>query len=254
MDAHRIKKETIKDFVSFMNNSVETAAAIGAQPKKQSSLFEIKTAIKRMLEECPVCKSTIYHSIITQIMRVNNDVITARMLTPLGISRQYLKEKVRNGEIEKVSRGVYISSDAYEDSYFTFQQKQRKAIFSHLNALYFYGLTEEFPYNYTVTVPRGYHSKLLEEKCTVFYAKDSLYRFGKSEIKTPGGHKVITYDAERSICDIIKAKTRIGEEQVRKALRNYVDWPKKDLNKLLEYAKKMGVYDDVATMIGVYYG
>ncbi len=41
-----------------------------------------------------------------------------------------------------------------------------------MNALYFYGMTEEFPYNYTVTVPQSYHVDTVNEKCNVFYVSD----------------------------------------------------------------------------------
>lgn len=74
-----------------------------------------------------------------------------------------------NNDIEKVSKGIYLSLSAFEDSHYSFQQKYKKAIFSHMNALYFYGMTEEFPYNYTVTVPQNYHVDTVNKKCNVFY-------------------------------------------------------------------------------------
>lgn len=43
-----------------------------------------------------------------------------------------------------------------------------------MNALYFYGMTEEFPYNFTVTVPQSYHANTVNQKCNVFYVSDDV--------------------------------------------------------------------------------
>ena len=79
-----------------------------------------------------------------------------------------------------------------------------------MNALYFHGMAEEFPYNYTVTVPQNYHTDKVNEKCNVFYAFDDIYNLGIVEIKIPNGNKVRTYDKEKYICDIIRVKRKIG--------------------------------------------
>ena len=85
-----------------------------------------------------------------------------------------------------------------------------------MNALYFYGLTEEFPHDYTVTVPRGYHVAELNKKCNVFYVPNDFYELGLIKAKTPSGNIVKAYDIEKCICDIIKDKERMDLEQVKK--------------------------------------
>ena len=49
-----------------------------------------------------------------------------------------------------------------------------------MNALYFYGLTEEFPHDYIVTVPRGYHVAELNKKRNVFYVHNEFYKLDLS--------------------------------------------------------------------------
>ena len=73
-----------------------------------------------------------------------------------------------NHEIDRIARGIYLDKKSFEDSYFSFQQRYKKAVFSHMNALYFYNMTEEFPYNYTITVPQNYHVNTINKKCNVF--------------------------------------------------------------------------------------
>ena len=148
-------------------------------------------------------------------------------------------------EIERISRGIYILPDIFEDSYYTLGQKYK-------NALYFYGLTEEFPHEYTVTVARGYHVAELNKKCNVFYVPNDFYELGLIETKTPSGNIVKAYDIERCICDIINAKGRMDFEQVKKVIKKYLERPDRDIAKLQEYAKKMNINNKVTRMVGYY--
>ena len=243
------------------SNSLEPIKKNGEQLNEllkpiQEQLKSINTmsnAIKELSIKFPNEQSKIFTDTIKQIMNVNNGMLSTRMIDPLNISRQYLSIMESNNDIEKVSRGIYLSPSAFEDSYFSFQQKYKKAIFSHMNALYFYGMTEEFPYNYTVTVPQSYHVDTVNEKCNVFYVSDDIYELGIVEIETPNGNKVRAYDKERCICDIIRSKGRMDSEQVKKTIKQYIQCKDKDIAKLSEYSKKMGINDKVMEMVGESY-
>ena len=217
------------------------------------SINTMSNVIKELLIKYPNEQAKILTDTIKQIMNTNNGMLSTRMIEPLNISRQYLSIMENNNDIEKVSRGIYLSPNAFEDSYFSFQQKYKKAIFSHMNALYFYGMTEEFPYNYTVTVPQSYHVDTVNEKCNVFYVSDDIYELGIVEIETPNGNKVRAYDKERCICDIIRSKGRMDSEQVKKTIKQYMQSRDKDMAKLSEYSKNMGINKKVMEMVGGYY-
>lgn len=217
------------------------------------SINTMSSAIKELLIKYPNEQAKILTDTIKQIMNSNNGMLSTRMIEPLNISRQYLSIMENNNDIEKVSRGIYLSPNAFEDSYFSFQQKYKKAIFSHMNALYFYGMTEEFPYNYTVTVPQSYHVDTVNEKCNVFYVSDDIYELGIVEIKTPNGNKVRVYDKERCICDIIRSKGRMDSEQVKKTIKQYMQSRDKDMAKLSEYSKNMGINKKVMEIVGGFY-
>lgn len=222
----------------------------------QEELKNINTmsnVIKELSIKFPNEQAKILTDTIKQIMKTNNGMISTRMIEPLNISRQYLSIMENNNDIEKVSRGIYLSPSAFEDSYFSFQQKYKKAIFSHMNALYFYGMTEEFPYNYTVTVPQSYHVDTVNEKCNVFYVSDDIYELGIVEIETPNGNKVRAYDKERCICDIIRSKGRMDSEQVKKTIKQYMKSRDKDMAKLSEYSKNMGINKKVMEIVGGFY-
>ena len=255
---YKIDRDVLKNYVEAINSIKEPMSRIKDQLNQLSkpmqeqlkSINTMSNAIKKLSIKFPNEQSKIFTDTIKQIMNVNNGMLFTRMIEPLNISRQYLSIMESNNDIEKVSRGIYLSPSAFEDSYFSFQQKYKKAIFSHMNALYFYGMTEEFPYNYTVTVPQSYHVDTVNEKCNVFYVSEYIYELGVVEIETPNGNKVRAYDKERCICDIIRSKGRMDSEQVKKTIKQYIQCKDKDIAKLSEYSKKMGINDKVMEMVG----
>lgn len=237
----------MKEMSNLINESMKPIQ------EELKSINTMSSAIKELLIKYPNEQAKILTDTIKQIMNTNNGMLSTRMIEPLNISRQYLSIMENNNDIEKVSRGIYLSPNAFEDSYFSFQQKYKKAIFSHMNALYFYCMTEEFPYNYTVTVPQSYHVDTVNEKCNVFYVSDDIYELGIVEIETPNGNKVRVYDKERCICDIIRSKGRMDSEQVKKTIKQYMQSRDKDIAKLSEYSKKIGINKKVMEMVGGYY-
>lgn len=237
----------MKEMSNLINESMKPIQ------EELKSINTMSNVIKELSIKFPNEQAKILTDTIKQIMKTNNGMISTRMIEPLNISRQYLSIMENNNDIEKVSRGIYLSPSAFEDSYFSFQQKYKKAIFSHMNALYFYGMTEEFPYNYTVTVPQSYHVDTVNEKCNVFYVSDDIYELGIVEIETPNGNKVRAYDKERCICDIIRSKGRMDSEQVKKTIKQYMKSRDKDMAKLSEYSKNMGINKKVMEIVGGFY-
>lgn len=258
---YKIDSDVLKNYVKAVNSIKEPMCQIKEQLNQQlkpmqeelKSIDAMSNVIKELLAKYPNEQAKIFTDIIKQIMNINNGILSTRMIEPLNISRQYLSIMENNNAIEKVSRGIYLSPNAFEDSYFSFQQKYKKAIFSHMNALYFYGMTEEFPYNYTVTVPQSYHVDAVNEKCNVFYVSDDIYEMGIVEVETPNGNKVRAYDKERCICDIIKSRGRMDPEQVKKSVKQYMRSKDKNVVRLSDYAKRMGISEKVMEMVGAYY-
>lgn len=258
---YKIDNNVLKNYINAINSIKEPMSIIKEELNQPSKLMQeqlksiniMYNTIKELSIKYSNEKAKIFTDTIKQIMNANNGMLSTRMIEPLNISRQYLSIMEKNNDIEKVSRGIYLLPSAFEDSYFSFQQKYKKAIFSHMNALYFYGMTEEFPYNYTVTVPQRYHVDTVNEKCNVFYVSDDIYELGIVEIETPNGNKVRAYDRERCICDIIRSKGRMDSEQVKKSIRQYIKCRDKNVAKLSKYAEKMGIKNEVMNFVEVFY-
>lgn len=191
--------------------------------------------------------------IIEELMKANNGYVTSKLISELGIHRMYLNIMKEKGIIEKVGNGIYIDSKKIDDSYYTFNLELPNIIYSHMTALYFHRLSIKAPDNKCdITVPNNYFNYKLKNH-NVFYVDKEIYNMGLTEIETPYGNKVRVYDIERCICDIIRSKNRMDLEHIKYAIRGYIKRKDKNINKLSEYAEKLGVKEEVMNYIEIFY-
>lgn len=176
----------------------------------------------------------------------NNGYLTTKDIIEHNIPRIYLSRLVDEHIIERVTRGVYIKSNNIPDDMIILQNKSKNAIYSHMTALYLYGLSNRIPIKYDITVNQGYNGTLQKENnVNLFYVKRDLLNLGLTTYMLDSGYEIKVYDLERTICDIIKNKNRLDQEVVNKAIREYFYSNNKNILKLYEYAKKLRIYDKV---------
>ena len=191
--------------------------------------------------------------VIESIMKMNNGYVTSKELDNFGIHRMYLNSMWKKGIVEKVAPGIYIDINKIEDNYYVFSLSMPNTIYSHMTALYFHGLSIKAPNDkYDITVPNNYFNYKIKEH-NVFYVDKDIYELGLTEVKTPMGNSVRVYDVERCICDIIRSKNRMDSEHVKYSIRAYLKRKDKDLVKLSNYAKELGIKDEVMNYIEVFY-
>lgn len=179
---------------------------------------------------------------LEELIKRQNGYITTQDAIYEGIHREYLTMLVEEEKLIRTSPGVYQSIDAWEDKLYAYQQKKKHMIYSHDTALFLHGLSDRDPIQYSVTLPTGYNTSQIKQIDLITYTiKPSLFQLGKMTMKSPFGNDITVYDKERTICDIIRSRSRIDQQILNDGLKRYVKDKSKNLNNLLEYAKKMGI-------------
>ncbi|MDD3842429.1 MAG: type IV toxin-antitoxin system AbiEi family antitoxin domain-containing protein [Candidatus Izemoplasmatales bacterium] len=179
---------------------------------------------------------------LEELIKRQNGYITTQDAIYEGIHREYLTMFVEEEKLIRTSPGVYQSIDAWEDKLYAYQQKKKHMIYSHDTALFLHGLSDRDPIQYSVTLPTGYNTSQIKQIDLITYTiKTSLFQLGKMTMKSPFGNDITVYDKERTICDIIRSRSRIDQQILNDGLKRYVKDKSKNLNNLLEYAKKMGI-------------
>jgi hypothetical protein len=84
-------------------------------------------------------------------------------------------------------------------------------------------------------------TRLRDEGAKVYRIRDELFEVGLSEVKSSLGNTLRCYDAERTICDILRYKKSTDIQDLQVALNSYFRSGKRDFGKLLRYAELFSV-------------
>lgn len=160
----------------------------------------------------------------------------------LGISRAMLSLLVKKGDLQRLSRGLYMPAAEIPDELVAISWCSPLIIFSHETALVLHKLHNRIPDKPAITLPTGRRvPHRIEKTVSVFHIKERFHKIGLSQVSDFQGNPVPCYDAERTICDIIRSYSKIDEETYVNAIRNYAKWPSRDLTRLFDYARQMGM-------------
>ena len=174
------------------------------------------------------------------------------VIKELGISPSSVYRFIKDESLERVSKGVYVKSNLWNDEMNLLSKRTSVAVFSHESALLLHNLTDREPSSLTVTVPSTYNaSSLTKTGVRVFYIKPDFLGIGKTNIMSLEGNLVPSYDLERTICDILRSRSQIDAQVVFGALKAYVKRRDKRLDILSDYAKKFRVSKLISQYLGV---
>lgn len=175
---------------------------------------------------------------LDSLFEQNNGILKTAQVLELGMSKPMFYAYAKQRGLEQVAHGVYLSPDAWTDAMYLLHLRCAQAVFSHESALLFHDLTDREPEQYSITVKTGYNpTNLKADGLKVYTIKKELHDVGLISMKTPFGNSVPVYDAERTICDIVRSRSGIEMQTFQDALKQYATRREKDLRKLMRYAQ-----------------
>lgn len=179
---------------------------------------------------------------MNSILDSNSGIITSAQAQAAGVHRPAFSDYVRRHNLKRVARGIYVDEETFPDELALLQLRFPKAIFSHETALFLYDMTDSELLTPSVTVPSSYNAKTLSGGgAHVHYVRPEWHELGATQVKTPVGLTVTTYDKERTLCDLIRKRSATDSPIFRQAIKNYVRSKDKDLARLSTYAQTMGL-------------
>lgn len=172
-----------------------------------------------------------------QMLTMQDGMLRTSQVIAAGISKPMFYDYVRSRDLERAAHGIYISKDSWVDSMYLLHLRFEQAVFSHETALFFHDLTDREPMEYTVTAKTGCNpTKMKAEGIQVFTIKSELHGVGITTAQTPFGHTVPVYDMERTVCDLLRSRSRIEIQTFQGALKAYARRKDKNLRTLMQYA------------------
>jgi predicted transcriptional regulator of viral defense system len=144
---------------------------------------------------------------------------TADSLT--ATEKYHLRRLIREGVVNRVKRGFYRLNDSPR----VFQESEvakmiPNGIFCMFTAWSYYELSTQVPAEYHVAIPKTLKTVLPDyPPIKLYYWVTETFAIGKSSAEI-NGSMVNVYDLERSVCDAVKFRKKIGTDTLSEILHN----------------------------------
>lgn len=163
-----------------------------------------------------------------------------------GIQKNKILRLAKEQKLIRQAAGIYTLPETIPDELYILHLRFPSLVFSHETALYYLGYSDQVPFVYTVTVPKGFHSPALQSY-KIIQQKKNLMNEGKTEVSTEFQNKIPVYCIERTLCDLLHKPKDLDLERFIPAIQKYLKSKERDNIKLLKFAKKIGVEKKMRT-------
>lgn len=170
----------------------------------------------------------------------------------IGVSEYMrLNRAVQRGDLMRIRHGVYATPEALLDTMIDVERIVPGGVVCMHSAWSHYGLTTMVPPAFCIAIANK--RKVVMPKMlpiTLYYWKTENLEFGVKQ-ETISGHVVRITDMERSVCDAVKYRNKIGLDICAEVIRNYLKKRERNLSLLTEYARKLRVANILNTYLEI---
>ena len=175
----------------------------------------------------------------------NGGIMTTRSLRDSGVSQYYIRKMVKDGQIESLKRGTYRLTDTDLNEFLEAASIVSKGIFCLHSAASLHELSTFIPSEYHLAIPKKNKVTLPEyPPIQLYYWGASQYTLGIEEI-SQNGHSFYAYDREKTVCDFLKLRNRVGFDLTKEVLKTYLRSNDRDINKLVKYSRQLRIHSIV---------
>ena len=150
-------------------------------------------------------------------------------------------EKARNRDLMQVRRGVYATPEQLSGNMIDINSIVPDGILCLWSAWSIHRLTTSMPQAYHIAVKRNKRVTLpIFPQVEVHYYTDKVLEVGVSQMIIDG-YTVNVYDVERSVCDAVKFRNKVGMDVCSEIINNYLERPERNISRLMDYARILRV-------------
>lgn len=183
------------------------------------------------------------------IFQQNKGIVSAQYLLEKGVSYYDINRFLADEVIIKLKRGVYKWSTTEINEMVEVAHIVPKGVLCLQTACFHYELTTSIPSAYHIAIPDEQHIALPEyPPIKVYYWNKTSFELGVTSIMVDN-EQVKIYDLEKTICDTIRHRNKIGFDVLKEILKNYLNRKDRNLNRLDNYAKQLNIFNKVDDFI-----
>lgn len=177
---------------------------------------------------------------ITEIIEAQGGVVNIDDLAGRAEYKRVLRA-VERGELVRLRQGVYAEPTALLNTMIDVERIVPGGVVCLYNAWAYHQLSVTVPPAFCVAIEAKRKVSIPATlPIQLYYWKRENLEIGVSTANV-SGHNVKITDLERSVCDAVKYRNKIGLDISSEVIRNYLKRPSKNLSRLMEYAKQLRV-------------
>jgi predicted transcriptional regulator of viral defense system len=164
--------------------------------------------------------------------------------------RYHVQNLLKSGEIQRIKRGVYIMpANANFDERALLSRIYPPAVFCLFSAWEYHELSTSIPSRHYLASNRKTKLSIIDyPPMQIYYWDSASFNTGISTVNIDNT-KIKIYDLEKSVCDALKFRGKVGEDIAMEVIKNYVKSKNRNINKLMNYAQILKIDKIMATFI-----
>lgn len=162
-----------------------------------------------------------------------------------GINNYDISKLIAEGILEKLYQGVYTIGDIEKLKLTDINVIIENGIVSLTSSAFYYKLTNQEEGKITITLNRDQKPpKIPYDLFSYYYTTSKFFDIGL-KIIDQNGRKLKIYDVERTVCDIIRHRSKYESCLIKEVMENYLKRKDVDIDKLLMYSKELRIHNVV---------
>ena len=189
------------------------------------------------------------NDIVNKVASLGGTISTRIYLTCRNINRCC---ELRTWRFDKNSRhGVYAAPEALLNTMIDVERIIPNGVVCLYNAWTYHQLSTTVPPAFCIAIANKRkvvlpHALPIE----LYYWKKENLEFGIMDADI-SGYKVHITDMERSVCDAVKYRNKIGLDVCAEVIRTYLKKPNRNLARLQDYAKRLRVFNTLKNYLEI---
>lgn len=177
---------------------------------------------------------------IMNVLERQGGYITAGEVRSRGEYEQ-LRRATAEGALTRIRSGVYVQTEALAHNMVDVERIVPRGVLCMYSAFAYYGLSTQVPPAICVAIEAKRKVRLPQYPVIdLYYWKRENLEFGIEKRDVSGFMLSIT-DLERTVCDAVKYRNKIGLDVCGEVLDQYLKCPDRNISLLHEYAEKLRV-------------
>ena len=182
---------------------------------------------------------------IENIFKKYNNIVEMKTLNKSGVTYYRLNELIDQEKVIKIKQGVYKWNDSdyenHQNELIDVSLLVKQGVFCLFTAASYYELTTFVSSEYHIVIPKKSKIVLPEyPPIKLYYWEDMAYRLGTADV--PVDQSIVKmYDIEKTVCDMLRFKNKVGLDIAKEVLKNYLNRSDRNISKLNMYAQRLNI-------------